>query len=102
MRPDPVPMEIAVNLLAQRATVRANADAPVFSNFLEMKRRVARIAFQQREILVRKRADIWRQTPVAFPEFSACEVAHFMNALPTQTDRSSRGMRHPPLRAIRS
>jgi hypothetical protein len=40
----------------------------VFGQLLEVQGRIARVRFQQRELLIRSLADIGRQRPILFPE----------------------------------
>jgi hypothetical protein len=50
MRPDPTPQNAVLELLPKSAVIAADTNGPVAPSFLEMKRWVTRIGFEQLEV----------------------------------------------------
>ncbi len=75
MRADPMPMEVVARFRGERAIMRTDPHAPILSDLLKVKRRMARVAFQHCEILVGKAADVDTQRAIGGPKRIAGENA---------------------------
>lgn len=73
---NPEPDDIAVFLDCKSAIGQSDSHRPETSNLLEVKRGMRRVLFQQREVLVRKSADLNRKSFVSRPEAAAREMPH--------------------------
>jgi hypothetical protein len=69
MRADPEPEIAVVHFDGERAIAQADAGGPVTSDFLELQRRMARIAFEKSKIGVGQLSDRERQRFIGGPEF---------------------------------
>jgi len=59
MGSDPNPKDSVLNLSTECAVVRANTNRPNFAETFEMKRRMLRIALQEKIVFVRECADVF-------------------------------------------
>ena len=64
------------NIQPECPPMQTNTNRPKLSNFLEMKRRMFGIAFQEFELLVRPYLDILRQSSITRPKAGGCVMLH--------------------------
>ena len=68
MRADPEPEIAVIHLYGERAIEQADTDGPETSDFLELQRRMTRIALQQRVIGIGQLSNRKRERLIGSPE----------------------------------
>ena len=90
---DPHPQKAAVHLYCEGPIVRPDTGRPNLAQFLEMKRGMRSIGFQQREVFVRECADIFGQGVIAGPKRGRSEMLQSGLVFPARCSASACSIR---------
>ena len=82
MRTGPSAQKPLLGLFCESAITATDANGPIITDSLEVKRWVIRIGFEELEVLPRKILNLRRQLVEQLPEVRACEVSQSLVLLP--------------------
>jgi len=82
VRPDPEPEQAVIVFGGQRTIAAPDTSGPEAANFLEIQRRMIRVALQKLKILVGQLLYFGRKAVIGLPEAGRREVLHSFLARP--------------------